>query len=92
MGSIKAEIQRMNVRYSQLKKIADKLSGDLEFSVKKRESIINANDLMQKKSGHKVYSEIYFNKKYDQLKSDVTQCQNVYILLQIWLNFTWLLI
>ncbi|KRT83426.1 hypothetical protein AMK59_3719 [Oryctes borbonicus] len=81
VSTMRAEIHRMNVRYSQLKKAQDKLILDLEHCVSRRDAIVTNAEAREKKIGALVQSKMIMSRKLDDLKNKVkvleTDIENV---------------
>ncbi|XP_023727369.1 coiled-coil domain-containing protein 40 isoform X2 [Cryptotermes secundus] len=72
VGAMKAEIHRMEVRYSQLRKAQEKLIGDLENCVSKRDTIVDqAETRKSHKGSHNTQHS--FQKKLEDIRNRVKQ-------------------
>ncbi|XP_971171.2 coiled-coil domain-containing protein 40 [Tribolium castaneum] len=77
VGTMKAEIHRMNVRYSQLKKVQDVLVQDLEHCVSRRDAMMTAAEAREKRvKGGMEKTRINFNRKMDDMRNKSKQMEN----------------
>ncbi|RZC34989.1 coiled-coil domain-containing protein 40, partial [Asbolus verrucosus] len=78
VGTMKAEIHRMNVRYSQLKKVQDVLVQDLEHCVARRDAIMTLAEAREKRQkGGVEKTRFNFSRKLDDMKNKTKQMENV---------------
>ncbi|GJQ86909.1 hypothetical protein Trydic_g11780 [Trypoxylus dichotomus] len=75
VATMRAEIHRMTVRYSQLKKAQEKLIVDLEHCVSRREAIVTNAEAREKKLGDFTQTKMIMNRKLDDLRSKVKALQ-----------------
>ncbi|XP_022185307.2 coiled-coil domain-containing protein 40 [Nilaparvata lugens] len=78
VATMKNEIHRMEIRYSHLLKVQEKLIRDLELSVNKRDSIVDSARAREKhcRTSGVHYTRQQFQKKLDDLKKRIRQMSN----------------
>lgn len=77
VGNMKAEIHRMTVRFSQLKKAQDKLIVDLEQCVSRRDAIVTVADAREKRGVNNRLPKINYHRKLDDLRNKIKKVQMV---------------
>ncbi|PSN31759.1 hypothetical protein C0J52_14584 [Blattella germanica] len=78
VGNMKAEIHRMQVRYSQLRKAQEKLIGDLENCVARRDAIADQTEARERKTykgSHKTRHN--FQKNLENIRTKTKQVNSV---------------
>ncbi|KAJ9573883.1 hypothetical protein L9F63_008743 [Diploptera punctata] len=77
IGNMKAEIHRMQVRYSQLQKAQEKLIGDLENCVARRDAIVDQTEARERKTYKGSHRTRYnFQKNLENLRTKIKQANN----------------
>ncbi|XP_077980301.1 coiled-coil domain-containing protein 40-like [Glandiceps talaboti] len=72
--AMKAEIHRMQVRYTQLMKQQEKMIQDMEKAVSRRDTIVTRGDA-QSKMNKKIETKGTFQKKLSEMKKKIKQTQ-----------------
>lgn len=74
MGTTRAEIHRMKVRYSHVRKTHEKLTGDLEIRVSRRDTIAVQTRTRERKACKSSHNTRHcFKKKLDDTRIKVKQ-------------------
>ena len=84
-GEIRAmtsEIHRMEVRYTQLMKLQEKLIQDMEKAVSRRDTIVTRGGA-QAKLNKKVETKGTFQKKLAEMKKKIKQTQQVRLIVSL---------
>lgn len=77
LGKMKLEIHRMEVRYSQLKKVSDQMITDLEHCVSRRDGMVtNALAKERRSKGGAQNTRFHYNKRFIQVKNKTKQLKN----------------
>lgn len=79
VGTMRAEIHRMTVRYGQLKKAQDKLIADLEHCVSRRDAIVTNAEARDKRLGGIVQTKVAFTRKLDDTRNKLKTLETVII-------------
>ncbi|XP_069697468.1 coiled-coil domain-containing protein 40 isoform X4 [Periplaneta americana] len=72
VGAMKSEIHRMQVRYSQLRKAQEKLIGDLEHCVSRRDAIVEQTEARERKTHKGSYNTRQnFQRKLEDIRNKI---------------------